>query len=573
MKIINLSGMSRKKTAAIVISIALLQLVFLIWEFCLLKSSYSGDEIYSYATANSGQSMNPIIDMDGTFHINEWLTSDRLFQAVTVSRDEVFDYDQIVKILRDDAHPPLYFFLLHFFCTFFIGRFSWIPSIIINSVAIFTGQIFFYRLFLLLSKNRFRSVIAMLFFGFTTAVINMMTFARNYTLLTALTLIFTFYIFRSMQQYSSRKNNTKSILLAALFLYLAAMTQYLSVLFGFFITLSVCIYYFVRKDLKSMFKTGLSMTGSIVLMMVTFHDVFHQLAIDQTSMESATDYPFRLELRVAVHILFNEIFGINTPVYPTMLLFWLFWGLVGVMLICLIMGFLFRSDIWFIRIRDKIRDMMKSVLHRLNDQLAFQYFSLLFTVIVLVAVISYNFKMYFFYPNSNRYLFMLYPYVVIIFLLPVLYIVKNDIVRMLLIIALSCMSLLYGRKTNIYSFQMTMKEAADTIEGSDVMVFIPGYYVVNNSLLYMEKCDRVFYTTKDTFRDDSDIFVSGLSDDKPLYMMYYWPAYNNETTDSDLQDMLKFLKESGITTVSDNPQNHGAELIAGVGGHLLIKLR
>ncbi|MCR5650727.1 MAG: hypothetical protein K6F86_06040 [Lachnospiraceae bacterium] len=539
-----------------------------------MKKGFAGDEVYSYATANSSEAMSPLVDMDGTLHINEWLTPGRLFQAVVVSEDEVFNYAHINEILRYDAHPPLYFYILHFLCSFFINSFSWIPSIIINSLSIFVGQIFFYRLFLLLSENRLRSLLAMIFFGSTTAIINLMTFARNYTLQTSLTLIFLYYIFKAMRQHSLNEKTSRSILFAALFLYLASLTQYLSVLFGFFVTLSICIYYLFKKDIRFLLNIGLSMTGAIVLMIMSFHHVINQLMSDQTAMENATDFPYPLEIRISIHILFDEIFGIKTPVSPTMLFFWIFWGFATVFVICLILWFLFRADEWFISLHSKLRKNLNHVIFKLKKQRVVQYFILLFSVTILILIISYKFKMYFYHPNSNRYLFFLYPYAAIIFLVPVFALFKFNLINALLIIGLSCSSLIYGTKTNIGPSELPMREAIETFTDSDVLVFTPDHYTANASTFYLEKCNQVFYTTKGTFFDNKDTFKIGLSKNKPLYLLYFWPAYNNQNAKSELFDLLKVLQENGITTMDvEGKNNHGAQLIAGVGGHVLLRLR
>lgn len=569
----NLLSVSRKKMIFIVLSIAFLQFILVILEFHFLKQSFSGDEVYSYATSNSCESMSPLVDMDGTLHINEWLTSDQLLHSVVVSENEILAYRHIDEILRDDAHPPLYFYMLHFFSSFFIGRFSWIPAIIINSVSIFIGQIFFYRLFLLISSNRFQSLLAMLFFGCTTAMVNMMTFARNYTLLTSFTVIFTFYIFKSMQQRSKGENPNRSVVLAALFLYLAALTQYLSVLFGFFVTLFVCIYYLIKKDYQFMLKSGLAMTASICLMILSFPHVIHQLTIDQTSMENAANYPYPLELRVSVFVLFNELFGIKTPVYSSMISFWIFWGIIAIIVIYSVIRFLFRTDSWFIHFQNTICDILKDTIKKAKNQMIFQYGSLLLAVTAMVLVISYKFKMYFYYPISNRYLFLLFPYVVILVLLPLFMLLRKSIFQIILVVGLSCLSLVAGKKTNIDTSEMSIKEATDTFYDSDVMVVVPNHYAVNSSLLYFEKSNQVFYTTQKTFYENKDWFIHGLSNDKPLYLMYYWSSYDNKTTKSDMDDLLVDLEKSGITTINDSPKNHGAKLIAGINGHVLIRLR
>ena len=568
-----MNNISRKKMIIIVLTIAFVQFLAVILEFCLLKDDFLGDEIYSYATSNSDQTMNPILDDDGTLHIDEWLTPEQVYRSIVVSKDDLFSYGNINRILESDAHPPLYFYLLHFFSSFFIGEFSWIPAIIINSLSILVGQIFFYRLFLLISKSRFHSLLGMIFFGFSSAVINMMTFARNYTLMTALTLIYTFYIFRSVYQRSMGENTTKSVVLAAVFLYLASLTQYLSVVFGFCITLLICIRYLIKKDFKVMLKTGLFMTGGIALMILSFHYVLHQLTSDQTAMDNATAFPFSFEIRIAIHILFNELFGINTNVYPSMATFWIFWGIVGIAILCLICGFLFRTDEWFKSILVRLKEMGKSIIKRLNSPQSFLYFLLLITTIILVMIISYQFKMYFYYPYSDRYLFILYPYVAMIVLIPIFKIIRIKYLNIVAIICLITLSLIIGKKPYFGFSEMSIKNVSETLAGSDVVIFVPNHHTAIKSTLYLKDCDKIFYTTEEYFYDNIEYFIQGLSKDKPLYMLYYWPTYNNADTNSKLLILLKDLENASITTLNDNRKNYGAKPIAGINGHALFRLR
>ena len=123
----NLLSVSRKKMIFIVLSIAFLQFILVILEFHFLKQSFSGDEVYSYATSNSCESMSPLVDMDGTLHINEWLTSDQLLHSVVVSENEILAYRHIDEILRDDAHPLSIFICYIFSVPFSLEGFPGFP--------------------------------------------------------------------------------------------------------------------------------------------------------------------------------------------------------------------------------------------------------------------------------------------------------------------------------------------------------------------------------------------------------------------------------------------------------------
>ena len=118
-----------------------------------------------------------------------------------------------------------------------------------------------------------------------------------------------------------------------------------------------------------------------------------------------------------------------------------------------------------------------------------------------------------------------------------------------------------------------MKETIETLKDSDVVVFVPSHLYANTSILYLEKCNRALYTTRDTFYENKDGFVSSLSEDRPLYMMYLWPTYANDDTNEQMMSILKDFEDYGVTTLNDSPKNHGAKLVAGVGGHVLIRLR
>ena len=495
-------------------------------------------------------------------------------QSIIVSKDEIFNYRHINEILETDAHPPLYFYLLHFFSSFFIGRFSWVPSIIINSLSVFFMLIFFYRLFLLLCENRYRSMLAMIFFGLTSGVINMMAFSRNYAIMTAFTVIFTYYLFDSMKQHKSNNNYPKSLVFASLFLYLAAMSQYLSIVFAFILTLLVCIYYLFKKDIKYMLEVGLSMAASILLLLITFHYVIHQLMSDQTSMEFAENYPFLYELRISVNIIFTELFGIKTPVHSTMITFWIFWGIIGLIIICLLAAFIFRSEAWFIKFKGSAKKRLRNLYASLKNQRTFQYIALLITTVALICIISYKFRIYYFYPYSDRYLFILYPFVVILLFIPVFKFLKNKYLNSVLIITLLVSSLFIGLKPYIQTLKLSVTDVNDILTDSDIIVCSQNHYSgVILSLLYLNGSNKTFFTTDYSYEDNIDEIKTGLSNTTPSYMLYLWPTYTDKDVNAELLNMLKTFQDTRITTIKDEPKNYGAKLIDGVGSFVIIQLR
>ena len=560
----------------IVLGIVFIQCVAMILVFSAFKKSYYGDEVYSYATSNSEETMLPVLNYDDTWLLNEWIDTTALSKSVTVTKDEIFSYSQINLILKDDAHPPFYFYLLHFFSSFFPGRFSWIPSIIINSMSLFLLLVYFYRLFLIFSKDRSKSVTAMIFFGFTCAVINFMTFTRNYTLMTAFTVIFTFYLFRAMVSHSRNEAATKDILLSATFLFLAAFTQYLSILFAFILIFIICFYYLLKRDFRFMLKTGISMSAAIAALVIFYNDIIIQLSSDQSSMDFSADYPYLFQLMLSLHLLFNEVFGIKTPTRPTMFFFWVFWGFVAVCVLLVIAGFLFRTDEWFKMLLSRLLVFLKSLPGKLSDMKVIQYAALLITVILSVMIISYKFKIYYFFPCSDRYLFILMPFFAIILLIPAFGLLRKKNLCVLLSLVLVILSLSSNLKNYLYDTGISEDEVRTLTADSDVLIYGRNHTSITTSLLHILDSDRTFVSFRKSFEENRKAFENGIDPSKPLYLLYEWSINSGLDENQLFADFIDSLKKSGVIThESSDPDKslNGVEVIGTTGGYLVVRLR
>lgn len=561
-----------KKMTFIVSLLAALVSVIMIIVFFTLKKGYFCDEIYSYSTANSSGSMSPLIDFDNTLHIDKWYTADELLQSVYVSKEELFNYRHINEQLAEDAHPPLYFYMLHFLSSFTPGQFSWIPSVIINAFSVFFMLIFFYRLVFLLSGSRFKSLLSMIFFSGTSAMISLMTFSRNYTMMTAFIVIFTWFLFNSMKLHNAGEKYRRDLAFASFFLFLTIYTQYIALVFIFILVFLSFIYYLIKKDIVFSLQLVLFSLLPAGLFIIVFPEIFAQLSIDQTAVDNAAAYPYALELRTTLHILFSEVFGINTPMRPTMIFFWIFWTFIALVMLVILIRFLFRNDNWYKNISKKITGHFHDILPHIKSLAFYQYLFILLSVIFSVFIISKLFKIYYYYPSSDRYLFLLFPFCAILVLLPLMMLVRKDFLQIILVVILMICSLTFGNKFYLYEKSMPVQEVSEALSDSDVLLYGTNHLAIVSTLLHVKDSNRVYVTTSSSF--DKIKFTGELSDDAPLFMIYEWPSFSLLDEQQNFTNTLKAFEESKITTLgSGDREYYNSKIVGSFSNFIVVRLR
>lgn len=143
---------------------------------------------------------------------------------------------ELTSILKNDVHPPLYFYLEHFYIKIFgTSEFSlrFISAIFGIIIILFCWK------FLLKNFNKNISLIGCILISFSTIQIRYSQEARAYTLFTLLTLI-SFYYFISLLKEGNLKNSSIYILSSTLMLYTHNYAfLYLGVQIVFLIYLSI----------------------------------------------------------------------------------------------------------------------------------------------------------------------------------------------------------------------------------------------------------------------------------------------------------------------------------------------
>lgn len=511
-------NLSDRQIYFILAGIIACQIIIMALTFGIAKKGWYCDEMYSYGTANSLGAGVPLAENDEWKYTDRWFSGALFKNYLTVSQDEIIRYDHINTMLKSDSHPPLHYYLLHLVSSLTPGKFAKWGGFMINAFAFAVIQIYLYRIVAELSHKRYTALAACMFFGLTAGAMNIVVFIRMYALLTAFSMMFTYYSIRIFCTRDNSRECRRNILSAAVSLYLGAMTQYLIVIYAAVLTLCFCIYYLFSKRIKLMLGYGLSMAAAVALMAASFPVLVTQLNNSQQAVNGAEKYPFLYELRLSVHLCMNELFGINTPVNPTMIPFWTGVGITAVLIIYLIMCFLFRTDKWFQDFRGREHSWVKRLIRYIAGR-GFPLFALMLTVAAMLLIISREFKIYYFYPYSDRYLFMLFPLVIAVVMLLLSRVTRRKwifacLAGVLLIVAVSS-----GDRIHLHNSGVSGEEPGKVAANADV-IFVGSYYA--SIMLYpadLQDCSSCFVTTVDDYRNDRAALEKIRGDGKPLYLM------------------------------------------------------
>ena len=238
------------KIKVLLLIVMLLQLARIIYVFQIEKAGSHSDESWSFGLANSYY--KPHIFMDEEWnetYKDEWISGQTLKDYITVDSNHRFSYDSVIYNLRNDAHPPLYFLILHTICSFFPGEYSRWFSFIINVIVFVPLQIALFFLAKKILKNDYAALGVVFFYGFCYAGVNTFVFTRQYALLTLFSVLFAL-IHVNLAEAENEKRFHIYLGLLALICILGEMTHYFFLPFAFGLAVAFCFGYLYKKKYK-----------------------------------------------------------------------------------------------------------------------------------------------------------------------------------------------------------------------------------------------------------------------------------------------------------------------------------
>lgn len=227
----------QKAPTFLFILILILQTLFAF--FSCVSSDISGDEYFSYSTANNEQDFlyYTIGYIDETFE-NGWIDSEHINRTLTVADGEQFDLLTTYRQARRNVHPPLFYMLLHLSSGIIPGEFSHWTGSALNLLYYIATVFMLYKLSQLLVNNKYLALFPSLIWGFSFAANILTSYIRMYLPLCLVCLIIMYFHVKLLSD--SEWNYFNLVLLAGFVTTGALLHHYFYVFLGF-----SCVTYFI----------------------------------------------------------------------------------------------------------------------------------------------------------------------------------------------------------------------------------------------------------------------------------------------------------------------------------------
>lgn len=258
-------------------------LIALAVNFGCRKEGYYIDELWSYGLANSYET--PFLQ-EVEDYMETWHHTDFYEQYLTVEPDRTFAWNSVYSNQARDVHPPLYYFLLHGISSLFPEKFSKWYGILIN-LLFFTGTILL--LFELggICDGRNKSCIrlfAPVLYGMSAGALSNVVYIRMYMMITFITVLFAFLIWRAMtKEGTSYINNLIALMMVSA---VGILTQYYFLIFTFFLSACYVFWRFARKEWGKAFSYALSVWLGIGIGILIFSPLLQHILVGDKAQAS-----------------------------------------------------------------------------------------------------------------------------------------------------------------------------------------------------------------------------------------------------------------------------------------------
>ena len=183
-----------------------------------------GDEWFTYGLAN---------DTGDQIFMNEkwinqrtegtgWVSAEDIKSYMFVDEGEEFDFSSVLYNQKKDVHPPLYYMLVHFLCSFTPGEVLMIHGTIINVIFLVAANVILWMMGGELFKSEYERLIPAFVLCLSLSVVELYSYDRMYTMLAFFCLCIT------CLQLKLRKsmNERKLLILLAVVTCLGCLTHY-----------------------------------------------------------------------------------------------------------------------------------------------------------------------------------------------------------------------------------------------------------------------------------------------------------------------------------------------------------
>lgn len=481
--------------------------------FFVQKQGAHSDETWSFGLANSYY--EPYIqysdDTSEYKNVDTWITSDVFKDYLTVQKGERFSFGSVYHNMSCDTHPPLYFMLLHFLCSFFPGKYMFVIGFIINMAAYICLSIFMYKLLLLLTKSEIVSLIGVLFSTFSLGMLNMTMFVRMYLCVAALALVYSYLNARLFYKEETR-HQLSSYIWIGLIALIGALTDNFFLPYAFASTFVFCICWCVKRDFKTLGKYVLSAACGIILSIVIFPRTFTSMLaylginfgsispkVATTVVNSSSRYmPIPFQFRLALAYINKELFGFEIfSGYKSYAGIYISCALLIILIIAAFIAFLFRKDSWFIKLCCKGKKGIITFFKTFN----FATLSLVCSVLITCLSAAYIADLYGLGDTGDRYIFASLPAAMVLFVLAIwrvctlIFRNKQVVISIILTLALALSTISSNRITCTYFMECpTTIKLEDISKDSNFIIISAAKWMLVQYADKLIDCNETFLT-------------------------------------------------------------------------------
>lgn len=284
--------------------------------FSCRKSGMFIDEIYTYGLSNSSYAPY-ITDVKGGSALNQVITREELFDYVSVTQGEGFDFGSVYYNQTQDVHPPLYYWLFNMVCSLFPNTFTKWTGLGLDLVIYMLCLLCLYKLLMTLFSSRDIAAAGVILYGISLLGTSTMLMIRMYVLLTLLSVLLAYLVAGLMRSF-----RPWLCPLVALTILAGLMTQYYFVFYAFFLCLAYVLYALAKKQYRALlWFIPWALAGALCLLLV-FPQCLDQLFADKlvsggNAMENLGDisqYPQRL-----LYYFAETRHGLKAAIYLTLI--------------------------------------------------------------------------------------------------------------------------------------------------------------------------------------------------------------------------------------------------------------
>ncbi len=288
--------------------------ILILMHYMNIRTNTHCDEVWTYGYSNSHNAPffweNGLWPSSNNNFYNKWHDGKEWFNYITVQPNETFSFDRVYNNLRLDMSPPLYFYVLHFICSFFPNKFSLWYGQIINILAFIITQVFLFKLIGLLLNNKY-ALAVITYFGFSMAAINIFIYIRQYSFFTMFCIILNYIVVKIL---IDEKINIKIGISLFIIGFLGFLTQHYFAIYYFALSIGFIIYFISKKNISLISKYGIISLLSFITYFAYFPYIFihlNRVSGAVTSKGLFSFFPFK-EMFTGLAFIINYTIGIET---------------------------------------------------------------------------------------------------------------------------------------------------------------------------------------------------------------------------------------------------------------------